>query len=589
MTSAMTSSMDSDSLLVIDVGSVSTRAILFDVVEGKYRYLASGVVPTTAGAPYHNVSEGVRMALDQLSKVTGRILVDAGEQLIIPSAPDGSGVDKFAAMVSAGPPIKVVAVGLLEDVSLESALHLAKAVYTEIGQTISLNDRRKTDDRINAILKLRPDLIVVAGGTENGASQSVMRLLEAIGLACYLLPQEKRPDVLFAGNQVLEEQVKDHLSGVAELRIAPNIRPNLEHEQLDAAQSQLASIYAQVRSRQIPGVDELNAWANGGLMPNSLAMGRVVRYLSNIHTAKRGVLGVDIGSSATSVAAAFAGELTVGVYPQYGLGQGVQRVFEHIPIAEVSRWLTKEIPEEHLREYVYNKSLYPQSLPVTKEEMEIEHALARCAIRYAVQDTSKRFPAKIHTSGSNLLPWVDPILATGSVLTQAPSLAHSAMILLDGLQPTGVSSMVLDQNHIVAALGAAASVAPMLTVQVLDSNAFVYMGTVISPVGKARPGTSVLRLKLTYESGHETNLDVNYGSFEVLPLPPGQTADLQLQPLHKFDVGMGAPGRGGILRRVMGGVLGVIIDARGRPLQPARDLQKRAESFNKWLWTLGGK
>jgi ribulose kinase len=79
MTSAMTSTMDSDSLLVIDVGSVSTRAILFDVVEGKYRYLASGVVPTTAGAPYHNISEGVRMALDQLSKITGRILVDAGE------------------------------------------------------------------------------------------------------------------------------------------------------------------------------------------------------------------------------------------------------------------------------------------------------------------------------------------------------------------------------------------------------------------------------------------------------------------------------------------------------------------------------
>jgi hypothetical protein len=35
--------------------------------------------------------------------------------------------------------------------------------------------------------------------------------------------------------------------------------------------------------------------------------------------------------------------------------------------------------------------------------------------------------------------------------------------------------------------------------------------------------------------------------------------------------------------------LGVIVDARGRPLVFSKDLQKRQEDYRKWLWTLGGQ
>jgi len=173
-----TSIINADSLLVVDVGAVTTRAMLFDVVDGRYRYLATGTAPTTAGAPFLNVSEGVRSAIDQLQSVTGRSLIGPDEQLITPASPDGTGVDTFAATISAGSPLKIVAVGLLEDVSLESARRLAMTTYGKVMQTISLNDRRKPETRIDSILRLRPDLIVAAGGTENGASQSILKLLE---------------------------------------------------------------------------------------------------------------------------------------------------------------------------------------------------------------------------------------------------------------------------------------------------------------------------------------------------------------------------------------------------------------------------
>jgi hypothetical protein len=109
---------------------------------------------------------------------------------------------------------------------------------------------------------------------------------------------------------------------------------------------------------------------------------------------------------------------------------------------------------------------------------------------------------------------------------------------------------------------------------------------VISPVADARPGTAVLRLRMGYEGGGETTLDVKQGTIEILQLPLGQNAQLQLQPLHRADVGMGGPGRGGKLR-VVGGALGVIVDARGRPLRLPNDPALRRDLVAKWRWMLG--
>jgi hypothetical protein len=584
----MTSLIDAESLLVVDVGSITTRAILFDVVDRRYRFIASGTAQTTAGAPYHNISEGVRLALDHLRQVTGRTFVGSDEQLIMPTASDGSGIDRFAATISVGEPLQVVIVGLLEDISLESARHLATTTYAKVVQSISLNDHRKTDARLNTILRLRPDLIIAAGGIENGASQSVIKLLEAVGLAGYLQPERQRPEVLFVGNQAIQPDVRSTFENMMNLHFAPNIRPTLDQEQLGAARTELAKNYCQIRSQQIPGVVELNTWARGGLVPGATAFARVIRFLSKELTTQKGVLGVNLGASAAVVAAAFDGDLSLGVFPQFGFGTSIVDMLDQVPIREIMRWLTIDITEDELKNYVYNKALYPASLPASPEEMAIDQALARQAIYSGTRLAMHGFPGQAVSAGDGLLPWFEAIVSTGSILAQSPNLAQAALTILDGLQPCGVTTLVLDQNQIAPALGAAASVNPVLAVQVLESNSFLHLGTVIAPVGQARAGSPILRLKMTYESGHEASLEVKKGALEVVPLPVGQTARLQLQPLHRFDVGMGALGRGGSLR-VSGGALGLIIDARGRPLVMPEDFNRRNELYRKWLWTLGGQ
>jgi hypothetical protein len=581
----MTSLVTSDSLLAIDIGTIKTRALLFDVINGRYRFVAAGSAMTTIGAPIQDAGEGVRMAINHLAELTGRVILGSGDNLITPTRQDGSGVDGFVLTMSAGPPLKVVAVGLLDGVSVESARHLAETTYSNIVGKLSLNDRRKQETRIDTILKLRPDLIIMAGGIEGGASHSIRKLLEAIGLSNFLLPKEQRPQVLYAGNQSIQNEVKDSLGAVSDLHFSPNIRPTWEVEQLAPAQQQLTEIFRKIRSKQILGIRDLDGWAHGRMMPTAVAFERVIRFLSEIYDPAKGVLGIDIGASSTTIATAFTGKSSLGVYPQFGLGENLPNLLRFISVDDIHHWLSEDIPVDTVRDYIYNKAAFPASLPATTEDLAIEQAITRQIMQLSIKKISGSFPKTDARSGTGIIPWFEPVMATGSVLTQAPTYGQSMLMLLDGLQPTGVTTILLDQNNLVSALGAAADVNPLLAVQVLGSNTMLNLGAVIAPIGTARIGAPILSVKITYEDGREANLDVKYGSLEVLSLPMGVSATIRLQPLHRFDVGMG-PGRGGRLQ-VVGGSLGVVIDARGRPIILHADPVRRRERIKKWLWTLG--
>jgi hypothetical protein len=160
------------------------------------------------------------------------------------------------------------------------------------------------------------------------------------------------------------------------------------------------------------------------------------------------------------------------------------------------------------------------------------------------------------------------------------------LMLLDAIQPVGILPILIDQNNLLPLLGAAAVRNNYLPVQVIDSGAFIGLGTILSVISSANYGEQILRVKMTYSDGTDARVDVKFGGLEVLPLPSGQTARLTLQPLQRADIGMG-PGRGGSIT-VTGGAMGVVIDARGRPLQFPSDPVRRRELIKKWYYTVGG-
>jgi len=579
--------LQDSSLLAVNVGASSTRAVLFDVVEGQYRFIASGQARSTAEAPFKDVTLGVNQAIMHLQKVTGKLFLDQDNQLITPMQADGSGVDAFAATLSAGPAMRAIVVGLLSDVSIESAHRLAETAYLQVVETFSLNDARQADEQLDAILRARPDVIILTGGTDGGASRSIQKILEAIGLACYLMPEEKRPPVLFAGNQSLTDTIKKSLQKLTpSLHFSPNIRPSLDTEDLAPASRELAQVFANTRKRHMPGVDELSAWTGGHLLPTAYAEGRIIRYLSQMSGTSQGVLGVDIGTTAATVAAGFNGKLTLGVYPQFGLGDNLPGLLQYTHLDDILRWLHLDIAPSVVRDYLYQRSLYPGTIPATKEDHAIAHAISRQALHLAMQQARRNFPPEARSLRKGLLPLFEPILAGGGALSDAPTPGQSLLLLLDALQPVGITSIILDQNNLLPLLGAAAESNYLLPVQVLESGAFMSLGTVVSVISSAAYGTPVLQARLTYEDGSAAQAEVKFGGLEILPLGMGQTARLTLQPLNRSDIGNG-PGRKNTVR-VAGGTMGVVIDARGRPLVLHEDPVRRRELFKKWFWSVGG-
>src|SRR5258706_4983413 len=581
-----TSLVEGNSLLAVDIGAVTTRAAYFDVVEGRYRFIAMGQSPTTCAAPMKNVALGIQLAIENLQSVINKPLMDTEGRLTMPSQPDGAGVDSMVTTISAGPAIKTLVVGLLAEVSLRSIEALAQTTYTRIVDTISLNDPRRPDQQVDAIVRYSPELVLIAGGVDGGATSSIQKVLEIIGLAAYLLPETKRPAVLYAGNQSLADEVQASLNSIAShVQITSNVRPSLEVEDLAPAQRDLASLVVKVREQQMPELAELRQLSGGAILPSAYAQGRMIRFLSSYFDSGKGVLSVDAGASAISIGASFKGNLHLNVFPQFGLGEPLAGLLRHTTLDEIARWIPLDIPIETVRDYLYQKSLYPSAIPANLEELVIEQAILRENLQLAARIMASRLPSFLR-GRDGLLPSFEPILASGAAITGAATPGQKLLMLLDGLQPTGIATLALDQNNLLAMLGAASELNSLLPIQVIDSGALAYLATVIAPVAKTNYGTPILRAKLVHEDGTQQAAEVKMGDLEILPLENGQTARLGLRPLRRADIGLG-PGKGADLDGP-GSLLGIVIHAPGRPLRLPAETAHRRELLKKWLTTVGG-
>lgn len=574
-----------ESVLAIDVGTVHTRAYLFEITDDRFRFIAQGITRTTAEGATKDIGEGILLAIRNLESITERVIIGPDERFVIPSSPTGAGVDAMIATISVGPSAKTICAGLLAEVSLESAERLAKTSYTRISDKIFITDNRKMDSQIDSILKIMPDVIILAGGTENGATRSIQKMLETISITCSILPQEKRPEVLFAGNSNLKDGIKGTIEAQTPVVYTSNIRPTPETECMDPAQLSLSEIIKRMKYRQISGSYELNQMVGDKLMLTSASFGRMVRFLGKVYNSAGGVLGVDFGTSNTTIAVGKAGKLTMQVCQTGTERESVLEAMYKIKPHEVQKWINFSLSDEYIQDYLMNKAVYPATIPTTNEDLAVEYALARYRLKQALVSTGQKYPGLNLLYKEGLNAGFEPVVVTGTTFSGTPSLGHSLLMILDGLQPVGVTTVVLDNNNILPVLGACGQLVPALPVDVLESGAMQNLCTVISPVSVRKPGTTILNAHLVLDSKEEMDIEVQQGNITVLPLPQGQTARLYLEPVGHTDLGLGGMGKGGSFR-VTAGALGLVFDARGRPIHTPSDTLERQETINRWLLSL---
>ncbi|HEC24129.1 MAG TPA: hypothetical protein ENI95_14550 [Chloroflexi bacterium] len=565
-------------VLAVDIGNVHTRAVLLDVVDGMYRFVARGETPTTASAPWEDVLVGLYRALESITESTGRRLIDEEEQLIMPERDNFFGVSTFAATVSAGKPIRAILVGLMPDVSLISGKRAADSTYLSLVDVFSLADRRTEEQRLDALLKTDVDLVLIVGGTDGGAVESLRKQIDILALA-YSLSDSPKPTVLYAGNADLREEVREKLGEEVGLHviIADNVRPTLEVEHLESAQARLASLYHAQKARSTSGLGEIGGWTDEGIYPTAHSFGRLIHILGRVW--EQDVLGIDVGSAATAVAASLRRQDYLNVFGELGIGHSAQKLLEQVRPQSLTRWLTYE-PEhpDDVLDYVWNKYLFPHTVPATPGDLEIEYAMAREIVRNATLNARTSWR---NVSQKGLLPPFGTILLSGATLTRPPHYGWSALIVLDALLPLGITRLLADPYGMASALGAIAPSHPTAVVQALETGAFVELGTLVSLSGRARRGEVVLRGEVrTGDEAAPRPFEVRYGTVARIPLPYEAEAEVTLQP-RRLEIA-GSPRRVTKLR-VRGGELGLVVDARGRPWRFPRSSEARRKLMRDWL------
>jgi len=576
----------SGSILAADLGSVHTRLVLFDLVDGSYRLVARTEGRTTSGFPFNDVNIGLVRAVKEISEVTDRDLLNREDRIIIPEQADRSGVDFFVATASTGRPLRTVMLGLVPEISIASGLRAAAGTYVEIVATFSLDDTRSEEEQVNALVKSNPDLVLITGGTEYGAMEPILQLARSVQLALLLMERARRPVILYAGNSVIVPQIRAMFDGMTALFVAPNVRPSVNEEYLDGAQLQLGQAFDAFKATRGGGFDTIGQMSERGVLPTAQSYDLIVEYLGRAQKDSRnGVLAVDVGSAVSTLSAYLNSDVNTAIRTDIGLGHSAHNLLETMSLDGFQRWLPFPITREEIDNYTRNKALHPESIPETLRDMYIEHALLRTGIELLVEASRPIWFKTAQVALNAPLPSFSPIIGAGSGLTRTGSPGFSAMLILDSLQPQGITNLQIDPHGLIPVLGALASVKPEAVVQVLDSTSLESLGTSFSLSGQPRAGKPALKVKIKTENGETAEQQIDGGSLWIYPLDSGESAEVDIRVMGR---GTSMGGRGRIRVKAEGGTAGLIFDARGRPLPLAKDPKGRSAQLPLWISQVTG-
>jgi hypothetical protein len=577
---------------LIDCGSVFTNVALIGLAGDQSRLLARAARPTTTIAPQPDVMFGVMDAISEIERVVGRALAREG-QVIAPEQPDGSGVDAVALVTSVGGPMRLFSTGPGRD-TLAALLHRALAgLFIQVEQLPALDAPPYDDETLQAIANARasaPHAMLIVGGTLDAtrgraaldnAAEAVSRWQAALRSSPMDSPDAGDARVSAPLPVIFSGAPDDaaHLQGA--LRDAAPVfqaTQTLSPSSLTPLNRSVGALYEGSVLRPTPGYERLRKAISAPPMATVTSLGGVSRFLAQRYGMN--VVIVDVGASSTLVTAATAqGEFVPGVQPVMGVGPGAGHLLRATGPESVLRWLTFDLDENGLREYILSRMLRPQSIPATAREVEIENALAHEAIRLALQAPGSRL--------MGVRP-LDVIVATGGVFAHAPTPAHVALMLLDTLPLQGIASLALDTANIISTLGMAGALAPDLASQVVETDALTLpLGPVITTTGAAPAGEVAVFATLDLPDGRKFSIEAPQDALVRLPLAQGERALLGLRPHPSVDIGLGAGRSAKASESIEGGALGVIIDTRPRPLALPIDRATRIAHLREWRAALG--
>ncbi|WP_390896841.1 glutamate mutase L [Rubinisphaera margarita] len=550
---------------------------MIEKIDGHYRQTYRGEAPTTVEEPAADVTIGVTNAIAEIGELAGRRLLDENNQIIRP-ANGNEGCDIYISTSSAGGGLQMLVSGVVREMTAASAKRAALGAGAIVLDMISANDKRKPFEQIQRIRELRPDMILMSGGTDGGTEKHVVKLAELIAPA---KPQprfgsEYRMPVIYAGNKQAWPLVQNTFDDSVELSQVENVRPTLDEENLGPARDKIHDLFLEHVMAHAPGYDRLIDWADAPIMPTPGAVGNILKSIAD----QSGInaVGVDIGGATTDVFSVFDGEFNRTVSANLGMSYSISNVCAEATMPMILRWVHVDMDERELRNRVKNKMIRPTTIPQSLEALIFEQAVSREALRLAYVQ-HKEFATTLKgvqqqrtvgdlfvqdSSGRSIVNnmKLDLLVASGGVLSHAPRMEQTAAMLIDAFEPEGFTRLAKDSIFMMPHLGVLAQVHPQAALEVFERDCLIYLGTCVAAAGTPQPGKVAFEYKITGDL--QAQGEMMAGDIKQYPLGPDETATVVVKPNRKLDLGNG---KGQPVERVVhGGTVGLILDGRGRPL-----------------------
>ncbi|MCK4377526.1 MAG: glutamate mutase L [Actinomycetia bacterium] len=454
--------------LLIDFGSTFTKLVAIDLE--KEIFLGSSYYPTTVET---DVMIGFQDALDVLNKKIFKKDEDYNLKLACSSAAGGLGI---------------VAIGLVPILTSQAAKIAALGAG---GKVLKVYSFKLTSDEREEIENLKPDLILLSGGTDGGNEDVILHNAEVISQLRIDVP------IVYAGNKCSATKTKWILErNDKSVSIIKNILPELNNLNIEPVQGLIRKLFLS-NIIKAKGISKRMEFLSSVLMPTPSAVLKAGLLLSKGTDGEEGIgdlMLIDVGGATTDVCSYSFGIPGSGGFVMKGLPQPyTKRTVEGdlgirysakslLNAAKNENYIKKwKIEIKNLDEKVDKLSKNIDFIAENENDINIDELLSKISTRIAVNRHAGKFQTKYTPMGSlNILYGKDlrdvPIvLGTGGGIVKAknPKAVLEKSIFGEDepfiLKPKS-SKFLLDKDYIMFAIGLLSQKMPDLALRLLKKH-----------------------------------------------------------------------------------------------------------------------
>ncbi|AKL96886.1 hypothetical protein CACET_c34430 [Clostridium aceticum] len=454
-----------DALLLIDFGSTYTKLTAVDME--KEEIIANAKALTTVES---DIMVGFQNAYVIMKEKCKGKNVQFNEMLACSSAAGG---------------LKMIAVGLVPDLTAEAAKRAALGAGSRILEVYS---HELTLREIRDMIQKKPDIILLAGGTDGGNKDCIIHNAKMIAMNIKDVP------VVVAGNRKANDEIEEIFTqqGI-DYEITDNVMPKLNVLNVEPARETIRDIFMR-KIVEAKGMKGIESFINGILMPTPAAVLNAAKILSHGTSEEEGIgdlIVVDIGGATTDIHSIAEGEPTRPGVMKTGLQEpyakrtvegdlGMRVSAESLGQAIATRKIKKFAPNlnYNVQERCNYLAQHVNEIPQTSEEIEFDEAMSMAATEVAMErhvgvlEDVYTPMGKVYSLTGKDLSNTKYVIGTGGVLIHSE---NPGKILQAGLyseeSPKYLKPMkpklLVDKTYILSAMGLMAVKYPNHAIRIL--------------------------------------------------------------------------------------------------------------------------